>query len=102
MEDAARYHKKALEDLEIIELKKPSEAMERLLNERVEELLEANTEPVEPNRYVDPLVYYEPAEGTGGVPKAICTCGWSKTHYRFKVLQKAAIKHAEKTGHRLS
>jgi hypothetical protein len=107
MEDANKAYMQTLEEMrtaepEILEHKKISEGMARLANERVNELLRTNAEPVKEDRYKEPFVYYEPAEGTGDVPAAICTCGWRKPHYRFKVLQKAAIKHAEKTGHKIS
>lgn len=105
MEDAWKANQEALEELsipKIHELKELSPEMERMLAERTQKLLERDTEPIKESRYKEPFVYYEPAEGTGGVPAVICTCGWRKPHYRFKVLQKAAIRHSEKTGHKLS
>ena len=105
MEDAWKAHQQALEELQIPkihELKELPESIRREINERERKLLEANAEPVKEDRYKEPFVYYEPAEGTGGVPAAICTCGWRKPHYRFKVLQKAANRHSEKTGHKIS
>lgn len=105
MEDAYKYHAKALEELRAdhkMEELRTKLQLEQEANNRTRELLGAHAEPVEEDRYKEPFVYYEPSEGTGGVPAAICTCGWRKPHYRFKVLQKAAIRHSEKTGHKIS
>lgn len=107
MEEANQAYEQALDEAkaalqEIHDHKKPSPAMKEMLNNLVNELLQATAEPVRPERYKDPFIYYKPSEGTGGVPAAICTCGWRKPHYRFKVLKKAAIKHFEKTGHQLA
>lgn len=102
MEEAWKAQAKAMQELDIEEHKKPSLAMEEMINKRVEELLTANTEPIEPGRYKEPFMYYEPAVATGGLPAAICTCGWKKHHVRLKVLKAAAEKHYIKTGHKPS
>ena len=105
MEEAWRKHEEALEELQlpkIHELKELSPELERLVTERAEKLLERDTEPFDPTRYKEPVQYYEPAVGTGGLPAAMCTCGWSKYHARIKVLRAAAKKHYNKTGHKPS
>lgn len=73
----------------------------------VDEAQEIATSPVEPLRepqrpsgHSSPYQYYEPAEGTGGLPAVICTCGKSKHHLRMKVLQVWSEKHYNKTGHK--
>lgn len=70
------------------------------INDLQRELLEANAKPVEvPAKPKVHFQYYEPAEGTGGLPAVICTCGQSKRHLRFKVLEQWSAKHFKKTGH---
>lgn len=103
MREAWEAHQQALEELQIPkihELKEMPEEFERMANQRVQELLEATGEPVAVSKYKEPVMYYEPAEGTGGLPASICTCGWSKRHLRLKVLMKASEKHYAKTGHK--
>lgn len=100
MQEAFEAHKEALRELQVEELHKLDPKLEEMANNRVRELLEATGEPIKPNQYKDPFQYYEPAEGTGGLPAVCCTCGWKKHHLRMKVLQQAALKHLEKTGHK--
>jgi len=76
------------------------EEYHRRMQEARDELLRATGEPVDLSKYKEPVMYYEPAEGTGGLPASICTCGWSKRHLRLKVLKKASEKHYTKTGHK--
>jgi|KBSMisStaDraftv2_1062788.scaffolds.fasta_scaffold90135_3 hypothetical protein len=100
MEDAHKAAAKALQELQIEEHKRLTPAMEREVNKRVQKLLERDSEPVEPDLYKEPVMYYEPAEGTGGLPAIICTCGQQKRHLRRKVLQRWAEKHTDRTGHK--
>ena len=98
MEEAIQAHAKALEQLQ--DHKKFSAEREAEVNELVRERLEASGEPVEPTKYKEPVMYYEPAEGTGGLPAIMCTCGRKKSHLRMRVLQRWAEKHYLKTGHK--
>lgn len=84
---------------EMHEHKKSDPALERMAQEHVEDVLRPIREPRGHPKYKEPFQYYEPAEGTGGLPAIICTCGWSKHHLRLKVLGKASEKHFMKTGH---
>lgn len=71
---------------------------EAVVNESMLERLEATAKPIEMSSA--PKVhyqYYEPH--TGGLPAVICTCGWKKSHLRFKVLEQASLRHFNKTGH---
>jgi len=100
MEDAHKAAAKALKELNIDESKKMSKEMEKRANERTRKLLERYSDPVDPGKYKEPVMYYEPAEGTGGLPAIICTCGQKKSHLRRKVLQRWAEKHTDRTGHK--
>lgn len=100
MEDAQHAHARAeylLQEDGTHRLRRPE--LEAKLNELAGDDLRANAEPIEPSEYKEPFQYYEPSEGTGGLPAVVCTCGWSKHHLRFKVLQKASERHYHKTGH---
>lgn len=100
MEEAWKAQLEALKELDIYEHKKMTPAMEREVNERTRKLLERDSEPLELSKYKEPIMYYEPAEGTGGLPAIICTCGQQKRHLRRKILQRWAEKHTAKTGHK--
>lgn len=100
MEDASIFNKEAEEMLKIHELKDVPDFVHELANQHVKEQLEALSKPIEvPTEPKTHFQYYEPAEGTGGLPAVICTCGQSKRHLRFKVLERWSEKHFNKTGH---
>lgn len=66
----------------------------------VEERLEPIREPQSLPKYQEPYMYPIPAEANSGLPGVQCTCGWSKRSMSIKILQIAAWKHFDKTGHR--
>lgn len=101
MEEAREAMEAALKALSIEEMERQlNEEMERQLNEHIQKTLERDAEPLviesKPKTHYQ---YYEPAEGTGGLPAVVCTCGEKKHHLRFKVLERWSQKHFEKTGH---
>lgn len=100
MQEATEAHLQALAEMRMDEYRRLDPMVERVANERVRELLEASGEPVEVTKYKEPVMYYEPAEGTGGLPAIMCTCGRKKSHLRMRVLQRWAEKHYLKTGHK--
>lgn len=100
MEEAFEAQMKALNEMGLNDHKRLEPVVEKLVNQKIAEDLKIHSEPLEVP--TDPKVhfqYYEPAEGTGGLPAVICTCGAKKHHLRFKVLGKWSEKHFAKTGH---
>lgn len=96
MEDAREAQKQALEELD--DQRKPFLDIHEMLNKGRDMILERDAEPIDIGRVTkNPYQYYEPH--TGGMPAVICTCGWKKSHLRFKVLEQASLRHFNKTGH---
>lgn len=98
-EDRFKEAQKALSELSVPKQHEMLPVVDDMVEKLVQEASEPVREPPDSNRYKEPFQYYESAEGTGGLPAVICTCGWSKHHLRFKVLGRASEKHWLKTGH---
>lgn len=100
MQEAWEKHAEALQELQIEETHKMRPEIARVVEERVQKLLERDAEPLDVSKYKEPVMYYESPAASGGLPAAKCTCGWSKHHMRLNVLKRAAEKHYNKTGHK--
>lgn len=99
MKEAWEAQEEAFRELHVPKQMTP--AMEKLVQERTDQILTEKQRSFTPKAKQNG-VYYSPAhDNDTGLPGAICTCGASKYHMRLKVLQQWARRHGAKTGHGL-